>query len=280
MRNLIASTNVILVALILCNCENSNFQAIQQNEESQEYNTELETDPDSVRVVPLPPHIDSLLNLDFIRGRFEPSKHPQFERVDDRYTDGDGSYYLHRDAYSAFRKMHKAAATDGIDLFIISATRNFNRQKTIWEAKWRGQRLLEGRDKANVVYPDPVERALAILRYSSMPGTSRHHWGTDLDINSLNNRYFKSGQGEKVYNWMVAHAAEHDFCQTYTAGRPYGYQEERWHWSYLPVAQPLTEYAKANAKDSDIEGFEGAETAEEIKVVERYILGINHVCLE
>ncbi|MEM8585726.1 MAG: M15 family metallopeptidase [Bacteroidota bacterium] len=228
----------------------------------------------------LPSHIDSLLNLDFIRGQLNPRTHPQFERVDDRYTDGDGSYYLQRDAYAAFRDMHAAAAEDSIELTIISAARNFNRQKAIWEAKWNGHRLLEGRDKADEVYPDPVERALAILRFSSMPGTSRHHWGTDLDVNALVNSYFQSGYGLEVYKWLRENAADHGFCQPYTAGRPHGYQEERWHWSYLPVAQPLTDYAKANATDANISGFDGAEVAEEIKVVERYILGINQACLE
>ena len=32
-----------------------------------------------------------------------------------------------------------------------------------------------------------------------MPSTSRHHWGTDLDLNNLNNSYFTSGKGKKIY---------------------------------------------------------------------------------
>ena len=31
-----------------------------------------------------------------------------------------------------------------------------------------------------------------------MPGTSRHHWGTDIDFNSVDPAYFKTATGIKV----------------------------------------------------------------------------------
>ena len=80
--------------------------------------------------------------------------------------------------------------------------------------------------------PEPVERARMILTYSSMPGTSRHHWGTDMDLNKDNNGYFATGEGLKVYEWLQAHAHEYGFCQPYTPkgpNRPEGYNEEKWH---------------------------------------------------
>lgn len=218
----------------------------------------------------------------YLTGKFDPAEHPDFVKVADRYTDGD-PYLLHRDTYAAFERMHAAARADGVDLKIISATRNFARQKQIWEAKWNGQRLLEGSEKADEVYPDPADRARAILRYSSMPGTSRHHWGTDLDLNALNNDYFTSGTGKQVYEWLTNHAAEYGFCQPYTAKgpqRPNGYEEERWHWSYLPLATRLTDYAATELEDHDISGFAGAEAAPRIGVVENYVLGVNPECKE
>lgn len=220
-------------------------------------------------------------SLDYIRGRFNPAKHPDFMKVPSQYTDGSRSYYMRKDACLAFQQMHDAAAADGISLKIISATRNFNRQKTIWEAKWTGARLLEGKDKAPEVYPEAADRALAILRWSSMPGTSRHHWGTDIDINRLTNDYFESGQGLKEYEWLTNHGANFGFCQPYSPKgdqRPHGYNEEKWHWSYKPVAEQLTRLAKEQLKDQQIDGFKGAETATDIKVVERYVLGISHHC--
>jgi D-alanyl-D-alanine carboxypeptidase len=58
------------------------------------------------------------------------------------------------------------------------------------------------------------------------------------------------GKLESQYGWLQQHAAEYGFEQTYTAdsaaGRP-GYTEERWHWSYVPAAQALQEWAASPA---------------------------------
>ena len=224
--------------------------------------------------------IPTIPSLRYLTGRFDPTIHPDFVVVADRYTDGD-PYVLHRETYAAFERMHAAALADGVRLVMVSATRNFDRQKQIWEAKWNGQRLLEGREKADEVYPVAADRARAILRYSSMPGTSRHHWGTDIDLNALENDYFAAGEGKKVYDWLTANAATYGFCQPYTpkgADRPHGYEEERWHWSYLPLATRLTDYAATALEDTDIAGFDGATAAPEIRVLERYVLGINSAC--
>ena len=224
--------------------------------------------------------IPAIPSYAYITGKFDPAVHPDFVAVANRYTDGD-PYLLHRDTYAAFERMHAAAQADDVKLVIVSATRNFARQKQIWEAKWRGERLLEGTEKADEVYPDPADRARAILRYSSMPGTSRHHWGTDIDLNDLNNGYFDTGEGKKIYDWLTTHAADYGFCQPYTpkgTARPTGYEEERWHWSYVPLAKQLTDYAATQLKDADLSGFDGAEAAPQIGVVERYVLGINAAC--
>ncbi|NJB86619.1 LAS superfamily LD-carboxypeptidase LdcB [Lewinella marina] len=224
--------------------------------------------------------IGGIPTYEYLTGKFDPAAHPDFVKVADRYTDGD-PYLLHRETYTAFERMHAAALADGVRLRIVSATRNFARQKQIWEAKWNGQRLLEGKEKADEVYPDPADRARAILRYSSMPGTSRHHWGTDIDLNALNNDYFRQGEGQKIYDWLTTHGGEYGFCQPYTAKgpeRPNGYEEERWHWSYRPLATRLTDYAANELQDTDISGFAGAEAAPRIGVVENYVLGVNSDC--
>ncbi|TXF84731.1 M15 family metallopeptidase [Neolewinella aurantiaca] len=226
---------------------------------------------------PAAPKVPSLA---YLTGKFDPAQHPDFVKVAAKYTDGD-PYVLHKDTYASFEKMHAAALADGVKLVMVSATRNFKRQKQIWEAKWNGQRLLEGKDKADEVYPDPADRARAILRYSSMPGTSRHHWGTDIDLNALENSHFAAGEGKKVYDWLSTKGADYGFCQPYTPKgdeRPNGYEEEKWHWSYLPLATQLTDYAAARLKDTDISGFAGAEAAPQIGVLKNYVLGINPAC--
>lgn len=68
------------------------------------------------------------------------------------------------------------------------------------------------------------------MLYSSMPTTSRHHWGTDMDINSVEPEYFESGQGLLEYNWLKANAHKFGFCQPYSpkddGSRTQGYNLE------------------------------------------------------
>lgn len=221
--------------------------------------------------------LEHIMQLDYIMGRFDPKTHPDFILIDMAHADKEGMY-LRRDTYAAFLRMSEHAKRDSIRLQIRSATRNFSAQKGIWEAKWTGARLIESGENLAETTPDHKERALKILRYSSMPGSSRHHWGTDIDLNNFENDWFTSGEGLRMYNWLVQHAPTYGFCQTYTAGRPHGYWEERWHWSYTPVSARLTEYARTHLKNELIDGFLGSDTAPEIGIVEKYVLGINDAC--
>jgi D-alanyl-D-alanine carboxypeptidase len=222
---------------------------------------------------------DSINTIDYLTGKFKPEDHPAFVVINRKYANQEGRI-LRKEAYEAFLKMHDAAKADSINLQIISATRNFDYQKGIWERKWNGQRQVEGQDLSQTM-PNAKERALKILEYSSMPGTSRHHWGTDIDINDFENSYFESGRGLKEYEWLKANAGRYGFCQVYTekgTERPDGYEMEKWHWSYLPLAKPLTEMAKEQLKNENISGFKGAEAATKIDVVQKYVLGIHPSC--
>lgn len=203
----------------------------------------------------------------------------KFATIASRYASRAG-LKLDPKAYEAFKQMHAAAQKDGVKLVIKSATRNFAYQRGIWEGKWTGARKVDGQNLSRSI-PDPATRALKILENSSMPGSSRHHWGTDIDLNSFNNSYFRSGKGKKEYDWLVANAGTFGFCQPYTAkgaGRNTGYNEERWHWTYMPVSQRYTQDAGMYLNDALFSGFQGAETAPQIKIVENYVLGINSGC--
>ena len=228
-------------------------------------------------------HADSIpgpaYSFDDLTGRFQPGSHPDFVAIPAPYAAETGMY-MRKAAFAAFKDMADAATKDGVSLRIISATRNFDRQKQIWEGKWLGKRLVDGQDLSKTI-ADPAKRAAKILEFSSMPGTSRHHWGTDIDLNSLQNSYFDKGTGLKVYQWLVAHAGSYGFCQPYSArstGRTTGYEEEKWHWSYTPIAQPLTQMVRQNMTDADIKGFLGAQTAAALDVRNHYMLGINEAC--
>jgi LAS superfamily LD-carboxypeptidase LdcB len=215
------------------------------------------------------------INKNYLLGKFNPADHPLFVKLKDEHTQGSArGAYLRKETYEAFIKMSEAAKKDGVNLIIISATRNFDSQKGIWENKWEGRTMVEGINLTTI--KDPKERARLILLYSSMPSTSRHHWGTDMDLNSLENNYFESGEGLKIYQWLTKHAAEFGFCQPYTSkanGRT-GYEEERWHWTYLPLSGEFLEQYKKEVSYSDIKGFKGSEAAKEIAVIKNYVEGV------
>lgn len=218
------------------------------------------------------------INEDYVMGKFDPEKHLDFAEIDRKYADRAG-LYLRKEAYDAFVSMWLEAKKDNISLIIKSATRNFDYQKGIWERKWNGQTILSDGSKANEIV-NKKERASKILLYSSMPGTSRHHWGTDFDLNSFNNEYFSKGEGLKIYQWLLNNAEKFGFCQPYSNksdGRT-GYEEEKWHWTYTPTSISLTKFGAAKMKNNMISGFDGHETANELDVVQNYILGISAQC--
>lgn len=220
-------------------------------------------------------------SIGYITGRFDPATEDGFMEIPVEYADQKGRY-IRKDVFEAFKRMADEAALAGIRLVIRSATRNFKAQKRIWENKWHGKVLLEGNINASKTIKNPTFRALKILEYSSMPGTSRHHWGTDIDLNSFDNEWFASGEGLKLYTWMKENAAGFGFCQPYTAKgpeRPYGYEEEKWHWTYMPVAEKITAQAERLLSNDHIKGFKGASTAVEIDVIRKYVLGIHPDCI-
>lgn len=211
----------------------------------------------------------SLKNL--LTGKVNFSKDTRFVKVPSNYCQNGKVIYTRKATCEAFLKMAKKAKQDGISLRIISGCRSFNHQKGIWERKWVSSKFQA---------PNATEKAKKILKYSSMPMTSRHHWGTDIDLNSLNNSYFEKGQGKKIYDWLVKNAPKYGFCQVYTdkkiAGRT-GYEMEKWHWSYMPIARELLRDFNKNIDYSDIKGFKGSEQGKKLKVLEFYINGI-HSC--
>ncbi|MUU78411.1 M15 family metallopeptidase [Winogradskyella endarachnes] len=204
------------------------------------------------------------INKSLVLGKFNYKTDSTFIKVS---TDHSAkTLYLNKDVYAAFLDMYKAAKKDQIDLVILSGTRNFKEQKAIWERKWKKYNNLK-----------PLDRAQKILEYSSMPSTSRHHWGTDLDLNNLTNSYFSTAKGKAIYRWLNENANDYGFYQVYTTkdnGRT-GYNLEKWHWSYLPLASKYLEFYNSNITLDDIIDFDGAELAKDLNVIENYVNGIS-----
>ncbi len=209
---------------------------------------------------------DSHITKDFVMGKFSAQTHVRFANVPPMIC--SKPMYLQKEVIEAFQRMRRAAMTAGIDLKIISGTRNFWEQKAIWDRKWMGNVNRFGKG---------IENAKHILLYSSMPGSSRHHWGTDIDINSLEPGYFKMGRGLAEITWLRKHAKEYGFCEVYSprsTGRLTGYEAEAWHWSYMPLASQYLAYCSNNVSAADFAGFYGSGLAGEIRIIEDYVKGL------
>lgn len=253
---------IFVLIIIVISCQNTINNKQTEKSKSEVINNNSNTNINNALDYP------DYLNIDFITGNFDPSVHSQFIRVEDKYTDKT-NIYIDRETYKAFKKMYLDAYKAGFRLVIVSAARNFDYQKRVWNYKWSklSDRLTD------------LEKTKNILEYSSMPGTSRHHWGTEVDLNVLENNYYEHGDGRKILDWLKTNAKTYGFCQPYTSGREKGFKEERWHWSYFPLSKIYFKYISENMKDGYIKGFNGAEFAKDLNITKDYMLSINQDCV-
>ena len=172
-----------------------------------------------------------------VSGMVKPESDARFASLPDIYS--SKKIYVQKPTQAALVKMIDATRADGIELKVISGFRSYNEQKIIWKRKWDAN---EGQDD--------LTRVNQILKFSSMPGISRHHWGTDVDFNNLEPAYWRSETGVKTQQWLRQNAASFGFCEPYSGKaqgkRSGGYEDEAWHWSYRSIALPLQKLRSAN----------------------------------
>ena len=165
---------------------------------------------------------------------------------------------LHTEVIKPLLIMQGAAAKEGLDLRVASGFRSYERQLAIWNAKATGQRCLLS-DSGIPIDADSLcgtEKLYAILRWSALPGCSRHHWGTDLDVwdaaavpddyslRLVPEEYLQSGPFYTLSCWLGEHAETYGFVRPYAIDRG-GVAPEPWHLSYLPVAKQFEEQLSA-----------------------------------
>ena len=155
--------------------------------------------------------------------------------------------------WQAFYQLQAAAAEAGFDLQVASGFRSFDRQLKIWNDKAAGVRPVSDDTGAVLARDDfsEFDWMHAILRFSALPGGSRHHWGTDLDVfdaAAMGPDYrlqlspaevADEGMFGPMHLWLDQRLQDGD-CFGFS--RPYavdhgGVACERWHLSYLPLAQ-------------------------------------------
>lgn len=159
-------------------------------------------------------------------------------------------YALHRDVVPAFIELQKGALHTGFELCIASGFRDFYRQRHIWNAKFSGNRpVLDSQSRpVELSQLSDIEIIHAIMRWSALPGASRHHWGTDCDIYAKNLlptntqlqlepwEYEQGGHQYPLAQWLGEHMADFDFYQPYQRDLG-GVAIEPWHISYRPLAK-------------------------------------------
>lgn len=149
---------------------------------------------------------------------------------------------LRKEAHDAFVEMKRAAYSDGIDLKIVSSYRNFYRQEGIWERKY-----LQYTEENGMTKLGAIEK---IIEYSTIPGTSRHHWGTDIDIIDgypkttgdvlVPEKFGEDGPFALLKQWMDDNANNFGFYLVYTDNpKRKGFKYEPWHYSYAPISIPM-----------------------------------------
>lgn len=167
------------------------------------------------------------------------------------WRDEAGECRLHRAVVEPLRALRAAAAGAGICLCVASGFRSFERQLGIWNAKARGERpvLDERGNPWDWSALDDRARVYAILRWSALPGASRHHWGTDFDVwdplaagpgyrlRLEPDEYRPGGPFARLAAWLDRHLdPATGFARPYP-GADGGVAGEPWHLSYLPLAR-------------------------------------------
>ena len=191
-------------------------------------------------------------------------------------------YKLVKEAAIAFEKMVLAAAQDSIQIQVVSSYRNFDRQLAIWNRKFT---------KNETLGLTPEQNIKKITQFSTIPGTSRHHWGTDIDLIAakpkiegdvlLAHLFENEGPYATLKKWMDEHANSFGFHLVYTKeNERKGFQYEPWHYSYLPVSKKYLELylkieLKSILKDKNILGKEYFTDEFILHYLEEYILGIS-----
>jgi LAS superfamily LD-carboxypeptidase LdcB len=159
---------------------------------------------------------------------------------------------VHREAAAPFERLYDKAFQAGFELQVVSGFRGFEAQLKIWNQKATGQRpVLDPKgNPLSLADLSPRELVYAILHWSALPGASRHHWGTDLDVVdklSIPPRYTvqlipqemeAGGIFFRLHEWLDRHMAEEGFYRPYQKDLG-GVQPERWTLSHAPTAQPL-----------------------------------------
>ncbi|EGT3586400.1 peptidase M15 [Proteus mirabilis] len=158
-------------------------------------------------------------------------------------------HHLQFNATKAFLALQQQAAKAGFKLMPASSFRSFERQLAIWNGKFEGTRpVLDAESQPiDIQTLSEGQRCEAILKWSALPGASRHHWGTEIDFYDpfrLPNgqslqlepwEYEQGGYFAQLNGWLTENMSAYDFYRPFTDKESY-IAYEPWHISYLPLS--------------------------------------------
>ncbi len=165
---------------------------------------------------------------------------------------------LHRDVIAPLIQLEEALSAANLPIVIISTWRSFDYQCSLWNNKWLGHRPLLDRDSQPLTSAQlsDHEKFNALCHWSAIPGTSRHHWGTDFDIflkAPIKNGYSvqltpeefaPQGVCAELEHWLNDHLEEFGFYRPYQNDRG-GVAPEPWHISYFALADNCLQKLRA-----------------------------------
>ena len=180
---------------------------------------------------------------------------------------------VHRQMLEPLHFLAQRAASAGFIFKVASSYRSFARQLLIWNNKARGLRpvLDDAGECIDMNTLSERDKVFAILRWSALPGASRHHWGTDVDVYGgvqLDPTYQlqltvaetqAGGPFAEFHRWLddeLVYGAS-DFFRPYAQDQG-GIAPEPWHLSYAPLAtvfsrQLTQEVLRQQLEQTDLE---------------------------
>jgi LAS superfamily LD-carboxypeptidase LdcB len=189
---------------------------------------------------------------------------------------------MQQEVYRAYEQMRNAAAKVGIDIKAVSAHRSYHRQREIWNAKY-STLISQGLSAKDAIRE--------IITYSTLPGTSRHHWGTDIDIIDnanpqsgdvlLEEKFYGDGPSSALRTWMSQNAADFGFLEVYTDHpNRKGFAHEPWHYTYHSLSKAYLEILINHAiseiaKDEQLLGREFLDAEFFTSYTAEHLLDIN-----
>lgn len=207
--------------------------------------------------------------------------------IDSSHLASYSNIMLEFETLQAYRRMKEAAALDGIQLQTITGFKSFNHEREIFENEYHTYR--------NKGYTN-IDTFDYITQYVPVPGTSRYHWGTEIDIVDLNidiphgylideKNYVKDGMFSHLSQWMKVHASKFGFYLPYTEDKyRKGFAFEPWHYSYKPTTLQIIKKLNTNAltekiRAQQIDGLEHIPSSFLPNYLEEYVFGVNTTLL-